>query len=342
MSRRFVGRFDRILTLLQKRPKGYRNYFLSLVSERLHLGRAFGKPLSVTIEPTNICNLQCPVCETGSGTLKRKPRMMSYDDFATIMNKVSVYANHLLFYYMGEPFLNKESYRMIRYARQLGLYVTSCTNGDCVNAEALYDSRINQISFQIGGVTQKTHEVYRVNSDLSKILGNLESYLEILRRRGKNIGEHEVELGLIVMKQNEGEIEDFLKLGREFGVKATLISPCVRNPEQANAFLPECETYWIYDQEIFKKRGDLVVKRYFPWNSCPWLYYGITIQVDGNVVPCCRDAQGDYVLGNLISDPLEKVWNGPPFRKWRSQFLRGALQPPLCRLCPGQGPPDLK
>jgi len=178
-------RFDRILTLLQKRPKGYRHYLLSLVSERFHLGRSFGKPVSVTIEPTNVCNLRCPVCETGSGTLERKPRMMSYEDFVKIMSKVGPHANHLLFYYMGEPFLNRDAYRMIRYARDMGLYVTTCTNGDCVDPEAVYDSRINHISFQIGGVTQRTHAVYRKNSELSTILRNLGAYLDILQKHGK-------------------------------------------------------------------------------------------------------------------------------------------------------------
>lgn len=335
-------RFDRILTLLQKRPKGYRHYLLSLVSERFHLGRSFGKPVSVTIEPTNVCNLRCPVCETGSGTLERKPRMMSYEDFVKIMSKVGPHANHLLFYYMGEPFLNRDAYRMIRYARDMGLYVTTCTNGDCVDPEAVYDSRINHISFQIGGVTQRTHAVYRKNSELSTILRNLGAYLDILQKHGKNDGEQEVELGLIVMKQNEGEIGDFLRLCEEMKVKPTLISPCVRTYEQGKAFLPEAETYWLYDREIFERNGQLAIKRVIPWNSCPWLYYAITIQVDGNVVPCCRDAQGEHILGNLFSEPLEKVWNGPRFKKWRGQFRARQVQPPLCHLCPGQGPPELK
>lgn len=29
-------------------------------------------PTFVTIEPTNICDMHCPVCETGSGILKEK------------------------------------------------------------------------------------------------------------------------------------------------------------------------------------------------------------------------------------------------------------------------------
>jgi len=331
-----------ILKILVKKPRGYRNALLSLFSETLRSSYAFGNPVSITLEPSNMCNLRCPVCETGAGILGRKPQMMSYESFVKIMDKVGPKANHLMFYFMGEPFLNRDAYRMIRYARDMGLYVTTCTNGEYVDPEALYASRINNISFQIGGVTQETHQVYRVQSDFSKVFGNLKSYLKIIGDKGRKAGEHKVELGLIVMKQNEGEIEAFLKLGRDLKVRATLIPPCVRTPEQGRQYLPKSEPFWVYDRERLEKDDQLVIKRLFPWNSCPWIYYAITIQVDGTVVPCCRDPHGKFPLGNLLCQTLEEVWNGPEFRKFRLQLLKTKHPLPLCHLCPGEGMPMLK
>lgn len=342
VSGRRGSRVGRMVSLLQKTPRGYKNYLLNTFSERLHLGRSLGKPVSITIEPTNICNLQCPICETGAGVLERKPQMMSYENFVKIMDNVGPGANHLMFYYMGEPFLNRDAYRMIRYTRDIGLYVMTCTNGDYVNPDALYDSGINHISFQIGGMTQETHEIYRKKSDLSRIMRNLNSYLEIIQTRGRKVDEHEVELGLIVMRQNENEIEDFIKLGEDLKIKATLIAPCVRTPDQGKEFLPLDETYWLYDRENLEKHNQLTVKRVLPWNSCRWIYYSITIQVDGNIVPCCRDPQAKYIMGNLLSNPLEKVWNGPKFKKFRYLFSRNQNHLPLCKLCPGEGTPELK
>ena len=34
--------------------------------------------------------------------------MMTYEEFVKIIDKVGPGANHVMFYYMGEPFLNKE------------------------------------------------------------------------------------------------------------------------------------------------------------------------------------------------------------------------------------------
>jgi radical SAM protein with 4Fe4S-binding SPASM domain len=267
---------------------------------------------------------------------------MSYENFVRIIDKVGPGANHLMFYYMGEPFLNKDAYRMIRYARDMGLYVTTCTNGDLINPEALYESGINHISFQIGGLTQETHQIYRQNSDLSRVLKNLRSYLSIIRGKGKKPDEHDVELGFIVMKQNENEIDGTLSLGEDLKVKTTLISPCVRTPEQGKEFLPSDENYWLYDRQGLEKSGQLIIKKVLPSKTCLWIYYSITIQVDGNVVPCCRDPQGKYVMGNLLSDPLRRVWNSKDFKRFRYQFSRRQHHLPLCALCPGEGTPQLK
>jgi len=327
-----------ILRAAYRRPRGYHNFLLSAISQMIHSNKAYGKPVSITIEPTNVCNLRCPVCETGANILGRKPQMMTFEEFVKIIDKVGRGANHVMFYYMGETFLNKEVYRMIRYTRDMGLYAMTCTNGDVVDPEKLYESGINLVSFQIGGITQETHSIYRVNSNLSRVIDNLSRYLEIIRLRGRKPSEHQVELGFIVMRHNEEEVEEFLKWADRIGVdRKSIISPCVRTPEQGREFLPKSEDYWIYEREKFEQGGCLLPKKNYPKNSCPWLYYSITIQVDGNVVPCCRDPHGRKVMGNLLEQSLRGVWNGPKLRAFRSAVFTKQAEVDICRLCPGEG-----
>jgi len=327
-----------ILQAVYRRPRGYRNFILSTMSQVMGSTRAFGHPVSITIEPTNICNLRCPVCETGANILERKPQMMTYEAFVKIIDKVGPAANHVMFYYMGEPFLNKEVYRMIRYARDMGLYAMSCTNGDMVDPESLYESGINVVSFQIGGVTQDTHGIYRVNSSLAKVMENISRYIEIIRLRGRKPLENQVELGFIVMRHNEGEIETFLRMAGEIGVdRKNVISPCVRTPEQARELLPKSDSYWIYQRQRFEQQGCLLPKKRYPENSCPWLYYSITIEVDGNVVPCCRDPHGRHIVGNLLEQSLGEVWNGRKLREFRRTVFSNQAGVDICQLCPGEG-----
>jgi len=264
--------------------------------------------------------------------------MMSYEEFVKIVDKLGPGTNHVMLYYMGEPFLNKEVYRMIRYARDKGLFVMTCTNGDMVDPESLYESGINLVSFQIGGITQKTHGIYRVNSCISRVMDNVSKYLEIIRLRSRKPKEHQVELGFIVMRHNESEIEEFLRIAKGMGADRTnLISPCVRTPQQGQNYLPESDAFWIYDRKKFEHEGFLVPRRLLPKNTCPWLYYSITIQVDGSVVPCCRDPHGQYTLGNLLEESLQEIWNGTKLKEFRKAVLSNQASVDICQLCPGEG-----
>lgn len=341
-AKKHLSAVFKLASVVVLRRQGYRSYLLAVLSEKLRLTRALGRPTSVTIEPANVCNLRCPVCETGAGILGRPAQMMTHEEFATILDKVGPTANHLMFYFMGESFLNPEAYQMIRTAREMGLYVTTCTNGEPIDPVALYESGINHVSFQIGGITPETHAVYRQGGDLDRALGVLSEYLRIIRDRGRRAGEHRVELGFIVMKHNEHEVDAFRRRAEEIGVdEAVVIAPTVRTPEQGDRFLTSSDEYWIFDRATFEREHRLVPVRYVPRNKCPWLYYAITIQVNGDVVCCCRDARGVHVMGNLLEQTLEEIWNGPRFRSFRRSVLKNQEGVDVCRLCSGYGRPKM-
>jgi radical SAM protein with 4Fe4S-binding SPASM domain len=290
--------------------------------------------MNVTIEPTNICNLECPVCETGAGILGRPDGHMSLDQFQIILDKIASHTNTLMFYFMGEPFLNKQSYDMIRYAKDRGIpFVQTCTNGDPVNPEKLVESGIDEVSFQIGGITQETHQIYRINSNIERVLKNLKETVRLKRERGAGL---RVQSGFILMKHNEHEVEGFARLMKELGAdKWEVIDPCVRTVEQGRQMLPTDRAHWYYDPEAFEK--GVLRPRVLPDNECPWIYYSMTVQVNGDVVPCCRDPKGTEVVGNLLSQSLDEVWNGEPYRAFRARVHRDQGSVEICRLCSAYG-----
>jgi len=330
-----------VLTATQglSRPRGYKDFLLSGYSALLKSDRVLGRPVHLTIEPTNICNLRCPVCETGAGILNRAKGFMSFDNYKIIIDKLGDHTNTLLFYFMGEPFLNKNAYDMISYAAQKGIFVSTCTNGHFVDAKALIESGIGEISFQIGGMTQKTHEIYRVGGDLRKTLDNLAATVEEKRKHPQS--KTKVIVGFIVMKHNEHEVDDFLKFARETGVDdAHIDSSCVRTLEQGKQFLPQNDRYWLYDRKAFDK--GILRPSSVPHNHCEWLYYSTTIQWNGDVVPCCRDAQGDYIMGNILEHDFGEIWNAEKFREFRREINTNQANLKLCRLCSGYGVPILQ
>ncbi|MCG8554499.1 MAG: aldehyde ferredoxin oxidoreductase, partial [Proteobacteria bacterium] len=71
----------------------------------------WGQPAILTIEPTNVCNLECPLCVTGNGKMERRRGLMNFDTFRKTLDKIGDHLVYLLLYHQGEPFLNREFLR---------------------------------------------------------------------------------------------------------------------------------------------------------------------------------------------------------------------------------------
>ena len=310
--------------------RGSVDHFKSTLSLAQRSTVVRGRPMNVTIEQTNVCNLDCPVCETGADILGRTKGHLSPDQFKTIIDKIGAHTNTLMFYFMGEPFLNKHSYDMIRYAKSAGIpFVETCTNGDFVDPVKLVASGLDKVSFQIGGMTQETHQVYRINGKLDRVLANLK---ETIRQKQLQKSSLQIDVGLIVMKHNEHELDLFKRTIMEMGAdRALIVDPCVRSVDQGKQFLPVNKAHWIYDQGAFD-RGVLKPKD-LPDNSCPWIYYSLAIHVNGDVVPCCRDPKGQEVMGNILRESLDEIWNGERYRDFRARIQRDQGAVDICKLC---------
>jgi radical SAM protein with 4Fe4S-binding SPASM domain len=278
------------------------------------------------------------VCETGAGVLKRPKEMLKFEAFQKMIDKMQHHTNSIIFYFMGEPFLNNNAYKMIKYAKEKGIFITTCTNGHFINATKLISCELDEVSFQIGGVTEESHQKYRVGSKLEEIVKNIKDVLREKALRKK--AQPKVILGLIVMKHNESEIDLFYKMAKELCVdEARLLSPCVRSWQQARELLPENKSYWYYDERALNE-GMLKPKR-IPAHRCNWIYFSSVILANGDVVPCCRDIQGDYVMGNILKEDFINIWNNEKYRKFRETIRYSQENLKLCTLCSDFGIPPL-
>jgi len=300
-----------------------------------------GKPINITIEPTNVCNAQCPVCETGAGILERENAFLHFEEFKIIIDKIYKHTNTLMYYFMGEPFLNREWVKQVQYAKSKGIpFISTCTNGDVKGIpQEIIDSGIDFVSFQMGGTTEETHKIYRVNTKLKNIRKNL---LETIRLKKEYKADHlHIEAGFILMKHNEHQVDEFIEWCKEIGVDSfNIIDPCVRTVEQGKKYLPTDKKHWIYDAKKFEE-GRLQ-RNIIPKNDCPWIYYSMTIMANGDVVPCCHDARGKEIMGNLITQSLEDIWNGDKFQNFRDRIHTNQKDIDICRLCSGYGVSDIK
>lgn len=64
-----------------------------------------------------------------------------------------------------------------------------------------------------------------------------------------------------------------------------------------------------------------------------YIIYTCVVHSNGNVVLCCQDGLGEYVLGNLLTKSLQEVWESSDFKKIRNQVSRGSFMLPICKRC---------
>jgi hypothetical protein len=102
-------------------------------------------PRSIYIEPTSRCNEFCQQCPR---TLlsREDDRDLSFDNFRYIVDQFPV-LERVVLHGLGEPLLNKELPRMVRYLKDRGTYVLFNSNGIALTAkrgQALIDAGLDE------------------------------------------------------------------------------------------------------------------------------------------------------------------------------------------------------
>lgn len=83
---------------------------------------------------------------------------------------------------------------------------------------------------------------------------------------------------------------------------------------------------------IMKKDGIFMLKGEIP-NSCSYIDNSTVINSNGTVVPCCYDLYSDYVMGNIFSESLKKIWMNKKYQDFRRQIKAERKSIPICNTC---------
>lgn len=291
----------------------------------------WGKPSILTIEPTNICNLRCPLCTTGSGDMQRANGKMSLDTFNNIIDKMGDDLFFLLLYHQGEPYINKCFLDFVKQAKSKNIYTTTSTNAHYFSDEVIYatiDSGLDSMIVSLDGVTQDVYEHYRVKGKVDKVLQGTQRFMEIKKQRGAKTPL--IALQFLVMKHNEHQLEDVKKLAKEIGVDRLLIKNIeVHNSQEARDWLPLNEKFSRYNFD-----GQTLTVKGQSRKSCSRVWNSSLINWDGSLVPCCFDKNGDHELGNINSDKsFKQLWWGKAYKAFRKNLVTNRDSIDICRNC---------
>ncbi|HUT63200.1 MAG TPA: radical SAM protein [Anaerolineae bacterium] len=306
------------------------NCIMAFPGYLLRSDRALGNPVALSIEPTNVCNLHCPLCATGSNSLTRPKGYMSLDNFKTIVDMLPNSITTLYLWGQGEPFMAPDFLRMVHHASVNGFKTITSTNGHFLDDPyAVVKSGLNVLIVSLDGINADTYASYRKNGDFHRVIKGIKCLAEEIKK--ENHGPV-IELQCLATEKNVNQMEAFKSLASSIGAHHVIFKTLqALSMKNRASYLPSNLNYTRYRRNA---QGNLETdRRWFLKNRCLRLYYSFQIDWQGNVLPCCFDKDSVYIMGNVFQDSISKIWNSDKYRSFRNKLNSMGRVLPMCRDC---------
>ena len=263
------------------------------------------------LEITNVCNLACTFCP---GT-RREKRFMSLEEFKILSARLRPHTDYLYFHLMGEPLLHPELGAFLAHAGALGFKVILTTNGTLLpareelllSAPALHKVNISLQSFEANH-----------RGELAPYLSACAGFAQRANDAGK----------LCVLRLwNQNGLDS---LNGE--IEALLAQHFPKPWTESHRSRKLVERVYLEPGERFDW-PDLTAEDRGEACFCYGLRDQVGVLVDGTVVPCCLDHEGDIPLGNLFEQELDMIMSTEKARNIYTGFSQRQALEPLCRRC---------
>jgi radical SAM protein with 4Fe4S-binding SPASM domain len=331
-------------------PKRLLNYVGLNLAFRLKLERVPFLPVTLDVEPNNICNFECPHCQVTHWD--KAPVQLDTERFKNTLRQLPQLARVKL-QGMGEPLLNKKLIEMLREGEKRGISMRFTTNGSVYTdqiARGLAALENTFITVSIDGATPEVFEQIRVKGKFDKVVANVQN---LVRTRGGR-SFPKINIWCVVTRKNVHQLGDLVRLAKRLGVDGITLQLFVSNwgKESMDAYTdpirlernsPELSKHISEARQIAE--NEKVNLQVFENNllsqhhKCPWPWTSAYICANGDVVPCCVIADSETVkLGNVFEKPFKEIWNSEPYQQFR-QRIRNHDLPSYCRNCYSDPPP---
>jgi radical SAM protein with 4Fe4S-binding SPASM domain len=290
-----------------------------------------GGPETGMIEPTNLCNLACPTCPTGTGKIKPLPQM-SLARFEAVISALAPRLRNLALWNYGEPLLNRDLPAMIGRAKEAGVKVVKVSSNvhflDGERGRALLASGLDVLILSVDGASQASYQTFRRDGDFERVSTQVAWICAEKKRLG--LARPRIELQFIVMRHNEHELPEIRRLAAAWGVDRLRIKTVGADDEATRGLVPTSQLLSRYREDRATPNAD------HPFCTMAWDH--TVVNVDGSVTPCCYlrpDMGEEFVMGNVFEAPFLAIWRGDKYRAFRAAMLAGREAMPVCNRCRG-------
>lgn len=276
----------------------------------------------VYIEITNICNLECNFCPKTT----RKLKFMDEKSFNHILKSIKPYSDYVYFHLMGEPFLNNSLKKFLELSKEYDIKANITTNGTLIKevkdilikSKALRQVNISLHSFEANNKEIKFEEYIQDIINFCKEATEKSDIICSLRLWN---------LDTKYTASNNMNIDIFKVLQEKFNLNYS-IKDILKEKNSAKL----SKNLYLSMGEKFKwpsLNSEELGERAF----CYGLRDQIGILVDGTIVPCCLDSEGNIPLGNIFENNLEEILNSKRAKDIYDGFSKRIAVEELCKKC---------
>lgn len=257
-------------------------------------------PDHVDIEVCSACNMRCPMCFTVTQQFKENVNLtvMEFDLFKKIVDEcVEHGAFSIRLSWRGEPTLNPHFVDMARYAKTRGIKeVSSLTNALKLTPamfEELVDIQMDWLTISFDGMGE-TYNRIRKPAKFEDQVEKIRKFHEIKKRVGS----------------------------KKPVVKIQGIWPAVKEDPQAfyDTFRDIVDQIAVNPMlDYLRKDTNIVYRENF---TCPVLWQRLAIGADGLVSLCIHDEMSHHVIGDVNTESIYEMWNGPDLQAAREAHIQ--------------------
>jgi radical SAM protein with 4Fe4S-binding SPASM domain len=287
------------------------------------LGMKKSKPFQkINVEISSICNLACSFCPE----VIRDKKLMSPSLFRKIISQVAPLTEQVCLHLMGDPLVHPDLAQFADVCQEFEVPIFLVTNGVLLrqkHVEILLRPVFRQVNFSLHSFTDNFKD-----QDPTTYLERIFSFTE---RAFAERPELYINYRLWNLEDPRGtgakNREMLKKIESRFGVSINEANDVrVRKNKRLLNRL-----YLHFDTEFVWPRADLPVLGVR--GTCLGLSSHFGILVDGTVVPCCLDKEGDIALGNIESTPVAEILESARAKKMVKGFRDHELTEDLCTRC---------
>jgi len=324
-------------------PKYYSN--VKHMNRALNAGLARGNvpqsicfPEEITVTTTLRCNYRCRMCYQQH--FDNEIDWAIYDKLTPILpfaDRLQVFG--------GEPLMYSRITDVYELAHRHGNGITMISNGSLLTdsmCEAIVKNGVSHIKFSIDAGTPGTYKLNR-GGNFFKVMKGVATITKFKIQYGTP--HPDMHFNFLVMRSNMSELPKLVTIAREVGVA------------QINVFYPSCHTEELVDETVYfcqeesdawLRQSKILADRLGVGLRLPPLFSDaadgdsgrgnrfcadpwtkLMIDNDGRTSLCCG---GPTVIGNLLEQDFDEMWNGPAAQRLRAT-VNTPDEPAYCRNC---------